>query len=348
MSNQIFISYRRTGGDITAKLICEALKNKGYSVFYDYDSLKSGYFDDKILEAIDHCNDFVLVLPKRALARCKDKNDWVRQEIRHALKTKKNIIPIMLDGFTFPKKLTPDIEDVMRCNAIRFHMDFFDGVIDKIVERLSSTAPEKMTATHSIPSSPAKDISLTVWSPVNTNVYLNDKQHFVMKIDRNTGFDYRQNHLYARGTFQLIFVSKGFERTVSFDADALNGRLEYRLHAILSEKEILASYDRLDALDQIKEKATAYAFEQLATVGIAEDIFLLLEELKKLLSAPSRDRHTNYLIATCTRTLGTLALKFDRLKDVRILVDVYDIFEEKSSYGWMMEPIVKALHDNGF
>ena len=30
MENQIFISYRRTGGDTTAKLICEPLKNRAF------------------------------------------------------------------------------------------------------------------------------------------------------------------------------------------------------------------------------------------------------------------------------------------------------------------------------
>ena len=45
MDNQIFISYRRTGGDTTAKLICETLKNRGFSVFYDFDTLKGGFFD---------------------------------------------------------------------------------------------------------------------------------------------------------------------------------------------------------------------------------------------------------------------------------------------------------------
>ena len=34
MENQIFISYRRTGGDTTAKLICETLKNRGYSASF--------------------------------------------------------------------------------------------------------------------------------------------------------------------------------------------------------------------------------------------------------------------------------------------------------------------------
>lgn len=137
MSYQIFISYRRDGGDITAKLVCETLKNKGYTVFYDYDSLKGGVFDSKILDTIDECQDVVLILPKNALARCNHENDWVRQEIRRALEKEKNIIPVMMDKFEFPKKLPSDIQDVTRYNGVRFHMDAFEGVIDKIIEKLS-------------------------------------------------------------------------------------------------------------------------------------------------------------------------------------------------------------------
>lgn len=138
MNDQIFISYRRDGGDVTAKLICEALKNRGYTVFFDYDSLKGGVFDNRIFDAIDQCNDVILVLPPQALARCKNENDWVRQEIRHALQMRKNIIPVMMDKFEFPKKLPSDIQDVARYNGVRFHMDFFETVIDKIVEKLST------------------------------------------------------------------------------------------------------------------------------------------------------------------------------------------------------------------
>lgn len=83
--HSIFISYRRDGGDTTAKLICETLKHKGYTVFFDCDSLKGGCFDNRLLDAIDKCSDVILVLPKNALARCKNENDWVRQEIRRAL-----------------------------------------------------------------------------------------------------------------------------------------------------------------------------------------------------------------------------------------------------------------------
>lgn len=139
MREQIFISYRREGGDVTAKLICEALKNRGYTVFYDYDSLKGGYFDDKIFKAIERCNDFVVVLPENSLDRCVNENDWVRQEIAHALKSKKNIIPIMLPEFEFPNDLPKDIEDISRINGIRFIMDYFETVIDTITKRITST-----------------------------------------------------------------------------------------------------------------------------------------------------------------------------------------------------------------
>ena len=138
MENQIFISYRRTGGDTTAKLICETLKNRGYSVFYDFDTLKGGFFDTRILSAIEKCNDVVLVLPPHALDRCVNEDDWVRQEIRHALNYGKNIIPVMLDGFSFPATIPDDIAEITRYNGLHFSMEYFDAAIDKIVEKLSA------------------------------------------------------------------------------------------------------------------------------------------------------------------------------------------------------------------
>lgn len=155
---RIFISYRRDGGDVTAKLICETLKNRGYSVFYDYDSLKGGVFDSKILEAINNCTDMILVLSKKALDRCKNENDWVRQEIKCALNGKKNIIPVMVDKFEFPKKLPKDIQEVTRYNGVRFHMDAFESVIDKIIEKLS---PQISASTfNSTPGSASKTNTL--------------------------------------------------------------------------------------------------------------------------------------------------------------------------------------------
>ena len=139
MKRKVFISYRRAGGDKTAKLICESLKIRGYEVFFDYDTLKGGYFDESILTAIERSDAFVLVLSPGSLDRCmNDPNDWVRREIRHALECGKNIIPVMVDGFDFPKYLPNDILNVSRLQGIRLSMDYYDPAIDKIEERIGS------------------------------------------------------------------------------------------------------------------------------------------------------------------------------------------------------------------
>ncbi len=93
----IFISYRRTAYD-TANLIAEKLRHAGYSVFFDIDTLTSGRFNEQLLQVINGCKDFILVLPESALDRCQDENDWIRREVTHAIVRQKNIIPVMLDG----------------------------------------------------------------------------------------------------------------------------------------------------------------------------------------------------------------------------------------------------------
>ena len=95
----VFISYRRDGGDMTAMYFYQALKERGYNVFYDLEVLRAGKFNEALLSSIDSCKDFVLILSPGALDRCNDENDWVRKEIAEALRTKKNIIPVMLKGF---------------------------------------------------------------------------------------------------------------------------------------------------------------------------------------------------------------------------------------------------------
>lgn len=139
MKDQIFISYRREGGETMAQLLHDRLTERGFSVFYDIESLKSGPFDAKLLRKIEECDDVVLVLPPQGLDRCIYDEDWVRQEIRHALKCKKNIIPIMCRGFVFPPNLPTDIQAIASMNGVGFEtMDYLEARIDKIVSMLRS------------------------------------------------------------------------------------------------------------------------------------------------------------------------------------------------------------------
>lgn len=58
----IFISYRRDGGDALACLISEKLKQLGYDVFYDVESLRAGLFNTKLFSVIDNCKDGAVAL----------------------------------------------------------------------------------------------------------------------------------------------------------------------------------------------------------------------------------------------------------------------------------------------
>lgn len=53
MLYDIFISYRREGGKEWARSLKSELERRGYRVFLDFDELKDGVFDRRIMEAID-------------------------------------------------------------------------------------------------------------------------------------------------------------------------------------------------------------------------------------------------------------------------------------------------------
>ena len=89
----------------------------GYNVFIDVESLRAGKFNEALLDVIDNCKDFILVLSKNALDRCVNEDDGVRREVSHAMKKKKNIVPIMLRDFSFPEGLPDDIKEI--CNYQR-------------------------------------------------------------------------------------------------------------------------------------------------------------------------------------------------------------------------------------
>lgn len=134
----VFISYRRDGGESTAKILRDKLESLGYQVFFDVESLRSGDFNTALYSVIDECEDFLLILSPGALDRCRNEDDWVRLEIEHALAKNKNIIPIMLRGFSFPKELPDSIDKLRYKNGIESNYQFFDAFIEKLQSFLKS------------------------------------------------------------------------------------------------------------------------------------------------------------------------------------------------------------------
>lgn len=133
----IFISYRRKHGFAFAKMISELLKSHGVSAFVDLDELRSGTFDDKIIDAISATPAFVLILTPGALDRCGEKDDWLTREITAAIETGRIIIPFMCDGFEWPKQWGNDIPEKIRLlsnyNSVAMSYDYVDAMINKII-----------------------------------------------------------------------------------------------------------------------------------------------------------------------------------------------------------------------
>lgn len=141
----IFISYRRAGGFESANLIAEKLRGMGYSVFFDVESLRSGKFNEQLYKVIEQCKDFVVVLPERALDRCSNEDgtpnedDWIRKEVVHAMKLDKNIVPVMLAGFGWPKKMPVGMEALKDYQSITATShDTFDYAMQKLAGFMKS------------------------------------------------------------------------------------------------------------------------------------------------------------------------------------------------------------------
>jgi tetratricopeptide (TPR) repeat protein len=96
----VFISYRRTNFP-WGLAVFQDLTQHGYDVFFDYTGLASGDFESVILENIHSRAHFLVLLTPSALERCGDPGDWLRREIEAALDSKRNIVPLMLEGFDF-------------------------------------------------------------------------------------------------------------------------------------------------------------------------------------------------------------------------------------------------------
>lgn len=131
----IFISYRRSSYD-TANLIATRLKSAGYSVFFDMETLRSGKFNEQLFNVIGTCTDFLLVLPPGALDRCVNEDDWVRLEVLHAMKSKKNIIPVMLNGFQWPETMPQGLEELCKYQALTASsVEYFDLSMERLQNR---------------------------------------------------------------------------------------------------------------------------------------------------------------------------------------------------------------------
>jgi formylglycine-generating enzyme required for sulfatase activity len=146
----IFISYRRDDSRYQADRLYKALTQvlPRERVFMDIDSIKPGDDFVDILEGwVQRC-DILLALigtgwinatdPKTGKRRLDNPNDFVRIEVREALKRGIPVAPVLLDGASMPEadELPDDLKKLLRRHAQFVDFRTFDTDVATLINRL--------------------------------------------------------------------------------------------------------------------------------------------------------------------------------------------------------------------
>ena len=134
----VFLNYRRDSGRDFARTLQQAFKARGLSVFFDYDSLQDGKFNEEIFSAIKNCDVFVVAYSEGSLDRCRNEGDWVRIEIEHALKHGKKVVPVapseVFAHLSFPSDLPESLAALRSIQTTEIHTgQYFDDSINRCV-----------------------------------------------------------------------------------------------------------------------------------------------------------------------------------------------------------------------
>jgi TIR domain len=151
----IFISYRHADALPHARLLQISLRDRfpGARVFMDLDSIEVGVdFAKVIVDAIKACGVMVVLIgPQWATLaneegrRLDEPDDYVRFEVRTALRRGVRVIPVLVEGARPPRReeLPPDLRRLARLNALemscdhryQFDADRLMGVIERALAR---------------------------------------------------------------------------------------------------------------------------------------------------------------------------------------------------------------------
>lgn len=139
----VFISYRRDSDSGLARAILLSLRNQNVRAFLDVDSMPSGPVRRSLFLSIEEAPSFLVILSPGCLDRCQDPADWFRLEIAKAIEMGKNLIPVVMPGFSMPpaKQVPAELQPLLDWAAVPYHDTYFPGMIDKVIGYLAASDP---------------------------------------------------------------------------------------------------------------------------------------------------------------------------------------------------------------
>jgi len=142
----VFISYRRTNQAHAIK-IYQLLQESGYDPFLDIKDLGAGAWRVLIQREIQKRAHFMLLLTPSAVERFAQPNDVMRFEIETALDNKRNLVPLMFDGFSYSDPrihdyLTGKLAILSEYNAYPINWRRLKKDIQELIDRFMSVHPD--------------------------------------------------------------------------------------------------------------------------------------------------------------------------------------------------------------
>lgn len=218
----VFIGYRRTNM-YHAQAVYQTLRQHGYDVFLDYQSIDAGSFEQIILNQIAARAHFLIVLTPSALERCTEPGDWLRREIEHAIDLKRNIVPLMFDQFDFgvvQDCLVGKLTLLPQYNSVEVPATYFEEAMARLITRFLST-PLKMIL-HPTPVADRDEVEQRQveadTAPAPSEDQLSAEQYFE-----------RANVLVSQGKYRqgVVFYTKALDLNPQY-VNAYNNRAHAR------------------------------------------------------------------------------------------------------------------------
>lgn len=230
---KLFISYRRKSWPFSQRLVDELQKRIDAEIFIDYTSIDETDFEVSILRHLRESDAVLLIVSEYTFAqdRIHRDDDWVRREIREALKLHKPIVVALVDGQTIPD-IPVDIQDIKRMQRINFYQEYFDPAVTRLVEFIVKATPLELVDTIAKPA--AMEVSQL------TEVTLGNLIELVETED------------YDRAVFLIEELKKiGYQSPVISLDDLLHDTEKHRL-AALRRREAVKAYNDIAALARSK------------------------------------------------------------------------------------------------
>lgn len=135
---RVFLSYRRRTASYIARAIFQDLTASGYDVFMDVEEIDSGRFENVILNQLGSRPHFIVVLTLEAAQGFINPDDWLRREIERAIELERNIVPLLIDGFSFQvaqEFLVGELSKLPSYNALVVTHEYFNAAMSKLKAR---------------------------------------------------------------------------------------------------------------------------------------------------------------------------------------------------------------------